>query len=362
MADNQLRDAASLIGEATGEQSIRAVAGHVAYDHAEVCYTLGRNEEAARHIRVSRVFNNGHPAELIKLDILEGRLEHMQGQFNKAAALYETALNAAKTAGSLSEEALASNYMGNAARDSGRYEEAESFFTHALGIWMRTGMTEAIAGAHNNLANLAISRGDHIEASRHYGEALDAFEKIGNNSGRATALMNLAIVAIENDDPTSAISIVETARGLLEASGNKALLGLANVIKGEALVEANLRDEAMAMFQQVIASYSETTHPLALAGAHRGAGRVQLVRGLYQDAIQAFERALVLYERLHRVQEAARTELCLAHALGQSHEWSRAKEHLEHARHSFVTIGAARDLERAEAMCQSLDQQHPASS
>jgi len=241
--------------------------------------------------------------------------------------------------------------MGNAARDSGYYQDAEAYFLRALQIWTQIGMTEAIAGAHNNLANLAISRGDPTEASRHYLDALNAFEKIGNLSGRATALINLAIVAIENGEPDAALSNADTACRILESSGNKVLLGLADVIKGEALIEAGRHAQALSVFDMVIAVHSETTHPLALAGAFRGIGRVRLHEGHLSEAAQALEQSLVLFERLRRVQEAARTQLYLACTLEQMGRSAEAEKRFEHARRRFLEIGAARDLERAEALC-----------
>lgn len=350
-ANRLLAQAAELVGDAESTGPHREVAGRLAYDRADVSYRLGQNDGASQHITIGRLHSRAYPAEIIRLDILEGRLEHTRGQFERASALYEKAHKAARSAGSLSEEALTSNYMGNAARDSGYYQDAEAYFLRALQIWTQIGMTEAIAGAHNNLANLAISRGDPTEASRHYLDALNAFEKIGNLSGRATALINLAIVAIENGEPDAALSNADTACRILESSGNKVLLGLADVIKGEALIEAGRHAQALSVFDMVIAVHSETTHPLALAGAFRGIGRVRLHEGHLSEAAQALEQSLVLFERLRRVQEAARTQLYLACTLEQMGRSAEAEKRFEHARRRFLEIGAARDLERAEALC-----------
>lgn len=70
---------------------------------------------------------------MVRLDILEGR-SHVEGRFEAATELYERAHHAAERAGSVSEEALTSNCMGNAARDSGRYAEAEAHFQRALEV------------------------------------------------------------------------------------------------------------------------------------------------------------------------------------------------------------------------------------
>lgn len=330
-----------------------SVHGSLLYDHADVCYRLGRNSDAAALIRDCRKFCETGGTAAIRLDILEGRLAHTEGRFDNAVALYERAHRQARDAGSLSEEALTSNYMGNAARDIGRYDEAEAYFTRALEVWTRTGMTEPIAGAHNNLANLAISRGDSAAAAHHYGEAFEAFAHIGNVSGKALALTNLAILAIESGDAASGVLRAGEAKALLAKSGNRVLLGLASVIKGEALIDSGRLQEAVAEFKEVLAGYTDQTHPLAIAGAHRGLGRIHLAEARGEEGSKALENALVLYERLARVQEAARTEVLLAKSCDQAGEVAKAQDYLASACARFKAIGATRDLARAEALARA---------
>jgi tetratricopeptide (TPR) repeat protein len=128
------------------------------------------------------------------------------------------------------------------------------------------------------------------------------------------------------------------------------LLGLAWVIKGEALIDANCLTEAEQSFAHVLSDFTEATHPLALAGAHRGLGRTALASGRHSQAIDALKHALSLYERLNRVQEAARTEVHLARALDREGDAMSAQTHLENARQKFADIGAKHDLARAEAI------------
>ena len=327
-----------------------SVVGSLLYDYADVCYRLGRNLDAATLIRDCRTYCETGGTAAIRLDILEGRLAHTEGRFDNAVALYERAHRSARDAGSLSEEALTSNYMGNAARDIGRYDEAEAYFTRALEVWTRTGMTEPIAGAHNNLANLAISRGDSAAAEHHYGEAFEAFAHIGNASGKALALTNLAILAIESGDAASGVSRAGEAQALLAKSGNRVLLGLASVVKGEALIDTGRLQEAAAEFKSVLLAYTDQTHPLAIAGAHRGIGRIHLAQANGEVANTALEIALVLYERLARVQEAARTEVFLAEARQLMGDAAKTQAYLASACERFKVIGATRDLARAEAL------------
>lgn len=331
-----------------GDPCGREVAGQILYDLADLSYRQGRNIAARELISDCRSLLSGSSADTLRLDILEGRVAHTEGRFQDAVRLYEQAYEGAAKAGSLSEEALSSNYMGNAARDVGKYEQAEEFFNRALEIWERTGLTESIAGAHNNLANLAISRGDPARAHFHYSAALDAFGQIGNAAGTALSLTNLAILAIETGAFEDAVAKASQAKTELLRSGNKVLLGLCAVVKGEALLEAGRSAEAAQEFGWVLGAFDASNHPLAIAGAERGMGRVALELQSASSAVAALERALALYTRLAREQEAARTELFLARACQLAGQAEAAQARLDNARRRFKAIGAIHDLDRAD--------------
>ncbi|MEQ1715154.1 MAG: adenylate/guanylate cyclase domain-containing protein [Hyphomicrobium sp.] len=326
------------------------VACHILYDLADLSFRRGNNKAARDLISECRAIVISDCPELLRLDILEGRVAHTEGRFHDAVTLYERAHGAAAGAGSLSEEALTSNYMGNAARDVGHYEDAERYFARALEIWTRVGLTESMAGAHNNLANLAISRGDARRAEHHYSLALEAFEHISNAAGTALALTNLSILAIEEGRADKAIRNAAQAKALLLSSGNRMLLALAGVVHGEALLAAGRPHDAHGEFAWIRENYDESNHPLAIAGALRGQGRAELARMDAEAALGPLVASLALYERLARQQEAGRTELYLSEAYRLSGDRAKASRCLSSARTRFKTIGAVTDLARAELL------------
>ena len=198
------------------------------------------------------------------------------------------------------------------------------------------------------MANLAISRGDSSRAHFHYSAALDAFGQIGNAAGTALSLTNLAILSIETGAFEVAVEQASQAKAELLRSGNKVLLGLCAVVKGEALLEAGRCDEAAQEFAWVLGAFDASNHPLAIAGAERGTGRVALELRSAPNAVAALERALALYTRLAREQEAARTELYLARACQRAGQATDARAWLDNARRRFKAIGAIHDLDRAD--------------
>lgn len=346
-ACDQAFAATAVQGAAGGHDTVTC---HILYDLADVRMRQGAFASALDLIGRCRTLVGADCSEALQLDILEGRIAHTQGRFQDAVALYEIAHQRAARAGSLSEEALTSNYMGNAARDVGRYGDAETYFAKALAIWSRVGLAESIGGAHNNLANLAISRGDVATARDHYTRAQHAFDDIGNAAGQALALTNLAILDIETGMFADAVVKSAKASDQFAKSGNRVLFGLSTVIMGEALIEQDRLGDARAAFETVLAAYDEITHPLAIAGSRRGLGRVALAEGTISDAIADLETAHVLYEKLAREQEAARTELHLARALSKAGRLADAHARLTNARQRFAAIGAINDLEKAERL------------
>ncbi|MFN4088800.1 MAG: tetratricopeptide repeat protein, partial [Alphaproteobacteria bacterium] len=212
----------------------------------------------------------------MRLDILEGRLAHTAGRFGDAARSFRAAYDAAEALGSLSEQARACNYMGDAARDRGDYADAEALFGRALDLWTRIGDAEGVAGANNNLANLAMSRGDLAGAAHRHRLALDAFAQIGNVNGEALARANLAILALERGEPADAVVQAGRALALLGDPATAFLHALTRVVLGEGhLAEGDL-DAAERVFRNVL---DDAPPPLAVAGADRGLGRIAAARG-----------------------------------------------------------------------------------
>ena len=236
----------------------------------------------------------------------------------------------------------------------GQYPDAQEHFTQALKIWDVMGDVECIAGARNNLGNLAMSLGDFPTAREHLQKSLAVCSAIGNVHGMVLAHANLAILATEEGDGPRAVVAAQEALATLENSGNQLLHGLVFVVLGEAQVECGEADAAQLIFQQVIEEFSEAQHPLAVAGARRGLGRVALLKKDHAAAIVELDRAAAIYERLNREQEATRTYLFCAEAYWGLGDGDRARARLEEARKRLTRIRAVRDTERADRLLKDM--------
>ncbi|HEV8307790.1 MAG TPA: adenylate/guanylate cyclase domain-containing protein [Methylomirabilota bacterium] len=325
------------------------------YDLADLYHRADRAADALARLGEGRAAaGTEDDGSSIRADMLEGRIAHTQGRFADAAELYARAYEAAERVGSLSERARAANNLGNAARDLGDYPAARGYFEQALTIWERTGDTECIAGARNNLGNLAMSEGDFATAREHHEQSLAACRAIGNVHGAALAQGNLAILATEQGEGARAVVLAEGALDTLSGSGNVLLRGLVLVVLGEARLLTGDLPGARVAFDDVVAAHDEARHPLAVAGAWRGLGRLALSTGAAGEALALLDRALEAFEGLQRAQEAARTAVYRAEALWQAGDRERARVELGRAHERFAAMRAERDAERVERLLRDL--------
>jgi tetratricopeptide (TPR) repeat protein len=289
---------------------------------------------------------------LIKMDILEGMLAHTEGKFSDATKLYTHAFEAAKQAGTLSEIARSSNHLGNVEHDQGHYVQARHHYEEALSLWQRMGEIEGVSGAHNNLGNIYMSLGEYEKARFHQENALEAGKKISNTRIIALAQSNLAILALEEEKNSEAVQFAEQALKTLGESGEWLRL-LVLVVLGEGLLNAKKTTEAERILKEVLNKCNDSSHPLAFAGALRAMGRLSLILQNSREALNYLERAIAIFRKIKRTQEAARTEVLQAQALKMKGEKTQAREMLKQVLQEFEKIGADKDKERVLQLLQS---------
>ena len=323
---------------------------------AELHHRAGQMDEAVYSLRCCRATAAAAQSRTtLRADLLEGLIAHTRGQFAEAAEHYRRAFDLAGTLGNPIERARATNNLGNVARDKGDYEAAQSHYQEALTLWRRTGETECIAGGHSNLGNLALSRGDFATARRHYEESLAACLKIGNVNGAALAHANVGILALEEEDGPGAIAPARAALDLLSGAANDILRGLVEAVLGDGHLLAGEIGEAEKWFGKVLAEFRDSTHPLAVATATRGLGRVAARRGESDIALRHFRQAIAGFERLKRSQEEARTVLEEARVLLSLGDAEGARSRACAALERFTAMRADRDAERARRCLREME-------
>ncbi len=325
------------------------------HDLALLHYRAGSLDEAIGCIGRSRETPSANPRlATLQADLLEGRVLHTRGRFEDARATYLRAQATASELGSLSHSGEASNRIGSTAHDEGAYEAAQEHYARALIDWTRTGNVERIAGVHNNLGNVAMSVGDLALATDHFRRAHASWVQIGNRRGEALAHANLALLALERDDADGAVRAAEKSLETIGTSGDDLLRGLVRVVLGEGHQRAGRADAARASFDEVLETCTEDDHPLAVAGAERGRGRLALAAGDAEHALPELRRACARFESLKRTQEHARTRVSLAEALIAAGHIDDARRELDAAEAAFRAMRADRDIDRVRVVREGL--------
>lgn len=307
-------------------------------------------KEALKDLKDCRIFAGADfPLNLIRINTLEGIVVHAAGEFDKAVDFYSRAFEEAEKTGTLSERAKASNNLGNVERDRGNYHKAKQHYERALEFWEKMGDMQCIAGAHNNLGNVGMSIGDYKMAREHQEKSLQACREIGNTYGMALALTNIAILCNEEKRGREAVQLAQEALKILGDSGGW-LKALTLVACGEGYLSEEHLEEAKVVFEKVLRADPKETHPLAIATALRGLGRIDLMSHCAEEAIALLEKSAKEFLKLKRVQEAARTSVFLAQALREKGENESASSTLEEALHQFLRMNCKQDIAKAEQL------------
>ena len=339
------------------DRESKTVKRNILYNLAKICFREGSLETAKNFIMQYRAITTEEEDEKlssIRVDILDGNIAQTEGRYPDAVKLFSNARQIADQAGSMSDLANALNSLGNTLRDVGDYDKAKKSFKHALTIWSKIGLTESIAGAHLNLGNLAMSQGNLTEARTEHQLSQKAFQMIGHIRGIALAQINLAIAAIEEDNGKRAVRLARAAVKALEDAHYAVLRGQALVILAEGYLASDRPKAAAKIFNEVIENYGIETHLLAVAGALRGLGRVDISLGNFHDAITKLDTAVVYFEKLNREQETTRTQLYRGEALLRLGHCKEARSVLERTNKRFTAMGARRDSAHATRLLREL--------
>jgi tetratricopeptide (TPR) repeat protein len=208
------------------------------------------------------------------------RMLYVEGQDERAGALYEELLAAAGRAGDERARGQALTALGDIARGAGRYDEAVTRFAEAADVLARAGDPAGEADAWRGLGETARARGDLDEAAARFGTALTCARDADDPAGQGYALTGLAHVArVRGDLDAAGVGFRRAAELQRRADDG---LGLAYALRGLGHVERAGGDldaadrhfrEAMGLHQRAGNRFGQAYALTALGGIAREAGR-----------------------------------------------------------------------------------------
>lgn len=124
-----------------------------------------------------------------------GMLTYSQGDYVRATALFEQALDLYRPEGDRRGVATTLNYLASVARDQGDSRRAMALYEESLALRRDLGDARGIAASLNNLGLLARDRGEYERATGLHRESLELLRRVRDGLSAAACLEGLAAVA-----------------------------------------------------------------------------------------------------------------------------------------------------------------------
>lgn len=194
------------------------------------------------------------PLVLAKAQYAAAALAFRQADYQRAAALAEASLNAAREAQDPARLGAPLTLLAILATEQGDYQRAAAMHEEALAIYRGLGDLIRVSNALINLGAVARRQGNYRRAVELYDEALTLKRRIGDKTGAAQALSNLGDIAIIQGKLPRALATLEESLLLYRELGNKAgmvaalnNLGAAARCQGDAARARAHLEEAVAL-------------------------------------------------------------------------------------------------------------------
>jgi tetratricopeptide (TPR) repeat protein len=188
------------------------VRGYLAEGRSWLDEALARSEDAAPALRARAL----HAA---------GSLATRQGEYDRAATLFERSLalwsdldDSAGTARSLLS-------IGTVAAEQGDHERAIELSQRAADLYRDSGDRRGHALAISNLGSIALERGEYAQAARLSAQAYGLFETLEDTEGMAFALVNEGFAALSEHEHERALELLREALRLLAELEFKDVIG-----------------------------------------------------------------------------------------------------------------------------------------
>src|SRR5215469_9538062 len=263
-----------------------------------------------------------------------------RGLWDQSAALYRTALAAARRAGDRLGEADTLTELGIVQRDTGDYPAATASFAQAFALYGDAGDPPGQANVLNQLGFLQVLTGDYQHALASQQQALALARRAGDRLAEGASLNHLGLLQHLTGDHPAAAASQQQALALFRDLGN--LFGQAFSLNDLGVVQQETGDQpaAAASHQQALTRFADLGNRLGQAEALNRLGELATRTADTPQAREYHTQALAIARDLSAAPEEARA----LEGLGQSHlrdgHPGQADTHLHQALTIYQRIGS----------------------
>jgi predicted ATPase/class 3 adenylate cyclase len=295
------------------------------------------------------------------------------GDLSQASSYVERGLELYHGVGYAWGAANAYTNLGILSYVQGKWPEALDSFTRSDTIRRKIGYAPTLAHNLNNLGTLRIAMGDHDQAQEELETSLTISQRLGDDFSIAQAHLGLGHLAVIQSRFEEAATHIETALRLSDAAGEahqrvqaRWLLALIQTEQGDVQAGLKSAEQALQMAQTDGLTEAEADCRRVLGVLCARVGNYRRAEALLQEAVALclslnapYNQGLALLElgRLYRRQADDPVETDDARL-----EWrAKTQTSLDKAIEKFECLGAAYDLELAQAEMAGLQTKSPPS-
>jgi CHAT domain-containing protein len=324
----ELRRAQDLYLEATGvRESVGDTRGLAAdlNDSGLVAQELGDLQSAEELYRRALALNEryGRPGQRAANLLNLANLATLRGDYPAAAVRYQEALSIRAERGERWEEGTILHNLGLLATRRGAFGEAVTALIRALAIFRSLEAEEdaswtllALANVHLSMgdvhgalselaradsvtsrsggaaraewalagAELSMALNDLAGSERHYRTAARLYRDNGDLAGRAAADEGMALLYLSRDQPARARSLLERAKVLRKAAGDRRALAMTLVLQGYTARVTGDKAVASGFYAEALASFRQLGDPAGEAVALEAAADLAIETGDWKGA------------------------------------------------------------------------------
>jgi len=272
------------------------------------------------------------------------------GEERRAQELLRSVLSEPRTNPDASLHRRAVNMLGVACFALGELDEAVSALNSALELSARDDDPALLAKATNNLGAIANLQGRYEDALWHYRLALPTLQRVGDRRRLAQAYHNIGITFRDTGELDESDEHERRAIEYATEGGDSRLAAMGRVGRGEVALRRGDAELAETTARLACEEFERISDPLNEADALRLVGAACGVQQRYENALDAFDRALALARaRGHALAEAETLRDRATVWLARS-ERARAREDARRAAEIFDRVGAVGEREKLNGL------------
>ena len=339
------------VSEGAGAQ-MQEVAALAAWTAGIADLTQGHMAPALQHFdRAEAAFRSlGQPGHATQTQVPKIMALSMLGLYDDATACAERAQREFLALGDARGAGKVSLNLGALQERRGAYAQAARHSREASVLFARVGDQQHSVMADINMADALTALGDFDEALRIYARARMRAGTHGFPVLQANVDGSVPLLQLARGQYRDALAGLESARRQYEQLAMPQNVAILEKQLADAYLELRLLPEALALFDQVLARFTDLSMPAEQAWTLEQKGRAQALLGQPGPAAESFEQAAALFAAQDSDVGAAAVALARAELALAGGDGARSVELAGRAAAGFVAAGLADGRLRADVV------------